>query len=109
MAGQLPDSDTADDTKMPRFMAVDPGTGPSYRRPPRIYSKTRRSKLGFRAYAALILGALIVLIAVVLLAWAKFTSSNPPATSDTKARPSVETQPITPPAPVPATRPAPTP
>jgi hypothetical protein len=90
-------------------MAVDPGTGPSYRRPPRIYSKARRSKFGFRAYAALILGALIILIAAVLLVGLKFPSNNPPATLDTNARPSEATQPITPPAPVPATRPAPTP
>jgi hypothetical protein len=51
-----------------------------------------------------------VLGAVALIWFIYATLFGPRSISvDTKARPSVETQPITPPAPMPATRPAPTP
>jgi hypothetical protein len=60
-------------------------------------------------------GALWVLVpavaAVLVLIWLiSATTVQPPVVSvDPNAKPAVETQPITPPAPVPAIRPAPTP
>jgi anti-sigma-K factor RskA len=53
----------------------------------------------------------VAAVAAVALIWFLYaTLVGPPAISvDTNARPTVETQPITPPAPVPATRPVPTP
>jgi hypothetical protein len=90
-------------------MAINPDPRPPYRRPPRIYSDTRRSRFGFFGNAALFWSALMILAAGVVLLGLMYPIGNPPAPSDANARPSEATQPIKPPAPVPATRPAPTP
>jgi hypothetical protein len=55
--------------------------------------------------------AVIAALAVTVLTWVVYVTLTGPGVPsvDPTAKPVVETQPITPPAPVPATRPAPTP
>jgi hypothetical protein len=85
-------------------MAVTPDPRTPYHEEP--YTAPPQSMMDIASAFWIVLAA--VLAAGVLIWLISATSIKPPISVDSNARPSVE-QPITPPAPVPATRAAPTP
>ena len=90
-------------------MSVDTAPRAPFREQPRdAYAPPPRSMLDT---ASGFWTVIVLALASVVIVWVLYTTlfGAPVISLDTNARPSEATQPITPPAPVPATRPAPTP
>ena len=90
-------------------MAISTGPRAPYRQETRDqHSRPSQSMLDTAsAFWTVVVGAL-GLVALIWFVYATLVGP-PPISVDTDAKPAAETQPITPPTPVPATRPAPTP
>jgi hypothetical protein len=90
-------------------MAINTAPRAPYREEPRgAYAPPSRFMLDIASAFWTVVVAAVAAVALIWFLYATFV--GPPAISvETNARPSVEAQPITPPAPLPATRPAPTP
>jgi hypothetical protein len=88
-------------------MAVTPDPRPPYQEEPRdLYPPPKRSFMDNASVSWMIV---LAAACAALLIWALSPNSGPTDSVDPEAKPAAEAQPITPPAPVPATRPAPTP
>jgi hypothetical protein len=89
-------------------MVVIPDPRPPYREKPHdLYAPPPRSMLDTASAFWTVVAAALATVVLIWIVYA--TLVGPPKISvDTNAEPSVATQPITPPAPVPARRPAPT-